>query len=169
VNARQKLLCVVGVGAAAVLVYSLTSSGSTGIGGIVDKVTSTIRGIRDNNPTNLEDSGIQWNGLVGTDGVYLKFDTMANGLRAAALNLRNYWRLHGINTIEGIAQRWSATDQAAYVANLSTWLQVDAQDSLDMEDTGVLAQLLKGMVRQEDGLPAELLVDSQIDAAVLAI
>ena len=135
----------------------------------MDKVASTVRGIRNNNPTNLEDAGIAWQGLIGTDGPYCKFDTMANGIRAAAINLRNYWRLHGLNTVDAIVRRWSSTDQDAYVANMSAWLGVDSQEALDMEDAGVRAHLLQAMTRQEEGAVAELLVDDQITQVVASV
>jgi hypothetical protein len=152
--------------AVAAFVYSRTQSGSDAVGAVVDKIISTIRGIRNNNPTNLEDAGIAWQGMTGTDGPYCVFDTMENGIRAAAINLRNYWRLHGINTVDGIVRRWSATDQDAYVSNVSRWLGVDPQDALDMEDAGVRTQVLQAMTRQEEGLPAELLIDSRIASVV---
>lgn len=147
--------------------YSRTQSGTDAIGGLVDKVASAIRGIRNNNPTNMKDSGIHWQGLVGVDpDGFLIFDTMANGLRAPVINLRNYGRIDGITTVDGVARRWSKTDQDAYSANLAKWLGVDPQESIDLEDRYTLGQLVRGIVRQEDGGAAELLVDSQIDAVV---
>lgn len=166
-----RLWTLLGIAAAAVglWLYSRTSSGTRALGAAVDEIASSIRGIRNNNPTNLEDAGIKWQGMVGTDGPYCVFDTMENGIRAAALNLRNYWRLHGINTVDGIVRRWSATDQDAYVSHVSGWIGVDAQEALDMEDAGVRTQILQAMTRQEEGLPAELLIDSQIAAVVARV
>jgi len=46
---------------------------------------------------------------------------------------------------------------------------VDPQEPLDMEDAGVRTQLLQGMSRQEEGLPAELLIDSKIAAVVARV
>lgn len=156
--------------AAGLWAYSQTQSGSDAVGGLVQKVTSTIRGIRNNNPTNMKDSGIAWQGKVGVDADgFLIFDTMANGLRAPAKNLRNYGRLDGITTVDQVARRWSQTDQDAYSANLSSYLGVDPQESIDLEDYATLAQLVRGIVRQEDGGAALLLVDSQIDSAVYSI
>lgn len=133
----------------------------------MQKITSTIRGIRNNNPTNMKDSGIQWQGMTGVDpDGFLIFDTMANGLRAPAINLRNYGRLDGITTVDGVARRWSKTDQDAYSANLAAFLGVDPHDSIDLEDKGTLTELVRGIIRQEDGGAAELLVDSQVATAV---
>ncbi|HXI52367.1 MAG TPA: structural protein [Candidatus Saccharimonadales bacterium] len=131
------------------------------------KVISSIRGIRNNNPTNMVDSGIRWQGMIGVDPEgFLIFDTMANGLRAPAINLRNYGRLDGITTVDGVARRWSKTDQDAYSANLAAFLGVDPQDNIDLEDKGTLTELVRGIIRQEDGGAAELLVDGQVAAAV---
>lgn len=133
----------------------------------MQNIASTIRGIRNNNPTNMRNSGIHWQGMIGVDPEgFLIFDTMANGLRAPAINLRNYGRLDGITTVDGVARRWSKTDQDAYSANLAAFLGVDPQDGIDLEDKGILTQLVRGIIRQEDGGAAELLVDSQIAPAV---
>jgi hypothetical protein len=169
-NARTYTLLGIAAGAAALWIYSLNSSGATVIGGIVDKVASSIRGIRNNNPTNMKDSGIHWKGMSGVDSDgFLIFGKMSDGLEAPAKNLRNYGRLDGISTVDGVARRWSQTDQDAYSANLSAWLGVDPHDSIDLEDKPTLANLLRGIIRQEDSAAAELVVDSQIDAAVNAI
>jgi len=134
---------------------------------LVSTVTSTIRGIRNNNPTNMVDAGIDWQGRIGADDAgFLVFDTMTNGIRAAAINARNYSRLHGIDTVDGIVRRWSKTDQDAYSANVSAWLGVDPHDSIDLEDPDTLTRLLQGLARQEDGAVGELLVDSQIASVV---
>jgi len=167
----MQLRYIIWVGALAAAVglflYSRTQSGTQAIGGLVGKVISSIRGIRNNNPTNMKDSGIQWQGMTGVDpDGFLIFDTMANGLRAPAINLRNYGRLDGITTVDGVARRWSKTDQDAYSANLAAFLGVDPQDSIDLEDRGTLTELVRGIIRQEDGGAAELLVDSQVASAV---
>lgn len=152
-------------GAIGLYFYSRTDSGTDLVGDVVDKITSTIRGIRNNNPTNMVDAGIPWDGMTGVDANgFCVFATLADGITAAKKNLRSYWRLHGINTVDAIVRRWSATDQDAYVASVAAYLGVDPQDSLDMEDDSVRTQLVRGMSRQEDGAVGELLVDNQIVA-----
>jgi hypothetical protein len=169
-NARTYTLLGITAAALGLWIYSRTSSGSAAIGGIVDKVTSSIRGIRNNNPTNMMDSGIQWDGMTGVDkDGFLIFKDMPSGLRAPAKNLRNYGRLDGISTVDGVARRWSKTDQDAYSANLAAWIGVDPHDSISLEDYATLAALVRGIIRQEDGGAAELLVDGQIDSAVYSI
>jgi len=49
-----------------------------------------VAGIRNNNPGNLMDNGIPWEGLVGRDSEgRCIFKTMAKGIRAAGLDLLN--------------------------------------------------------------------------------
>ena len=161
-NARTGTL--LGILALAVGLWLWSRSGGT-LGGIVSQVVSTIRGIRNNNPTNMVDSGVQWDGMTGVDANgFCVFARMSDGITAAKKNLRSYWRLHGINTVDGIIRRWSATDQDAYVSDVAAWMQVDPQDPLDMEDDGVRTNLVRAMSRQEDGAAGELLVDNQIVA-----
>jgi hypothetical protein len=156
--------------AVAALIYSRTQGGSVIASNIAGSIVSTIRGIRNNNPTNMKYSGIHWQGMIGVDpDGFLIFDTMADGLRAPTINLRNYGRLDGITTVDGVARRWSQTDQDAYSANLAAYIGVDPQDSIDLEDKGTLAQLLRGIIRQEDSRAAEFLVDGQIDAVVASV
>jgi hypothetical protein len=124
---------------------------------------STIRGIRNNNPTNLEDAGIAWNGMTGVDsGGKLIFATMQDGLNAASKNLKNYAVLHGINTVDEAIRRWSATDQDAYVSNVAAFLGVDSQESIDLVDPNTRANMLRAIIRQEDGGAAALLIPDSL-------
>lgn len=70
--------------------------------------TRTPRGIRNNNPGNLR-HGSAWNGrrAVQTDPEFIQFETPEDGLRAMGITLLNYERLHGLNTVRDIANRWA--------------------------------------------------------------
>jgi hypothetical protein len=173
VNGRTLWLLGGLAGAAALFVYSRTDSGSqllaTVIGGTVGTVTSAIRGIRNNNPTNLEDAGIQWDGMTGVDADgYLIFATMVKGLRAASRNLANYQNLHGINTVDGAIRRWSKTDQDAYVANVAAALGVDPHDDIDLTDGSTQLGMLRAMIVQETGAAASLLIPDGVIAEGIA-
>jgi hypothetical protein len=151
------------IAAGAAWVYSRTQSGQSVVPDIVGGIVSTIRGIRNNNPTNMVDAGIQWDGLTGVDANgFLVFGTMEQGLTAASKNLKNYALLHGIDTVDGAIRRWSATDQDAYVSNVAAYLGVDPQDSIDLTDPGTRANLLRGIIRQEDGGAGALLVSDAL-------
>lgn len=63
---------------------------------------STTRGQRNNNPFNIRyNSKNNWLGQTGSDGAFCVFDTMAHGIRAGGILLRNYLK-SGRNTIEKI-------------------------------------------------------------------
>jgi hypothetical protein len=111
------------------------------------------RGLRNNNPGNIKyNANIQWQGQVGEDsGGFVIFDTMTDGVRALALNLYNYGQ-DGLNTVQAIITRWSTTDQAAYVANVSAALGVAPTDTLDMTDTTTITNLVNAIITQENGL-----------------
>lgn len=160
-------------GVAALFVYSRTDSGSqllaSLVGGTVGTVTNAVRGIRNNNPTNLEDAGIRWDGMTGVDADgYLRFATMVAGLRAASKNLANYQNLHGINTVDAAIRRWSKTDQDAYVANVAAALGVDPHEAIDLTDGSTQLGMLRAMIVQENGTAASLLIPDSVIAEAIA-
>jgi len=65
------------------------------------------RGIRNNNPGNIEANAINWNGKVGDDGRFVKFDKMENGVRALTILISNYYYRHGIKTVRGMINRYA--------------------------------------------------------------
>jgi len=68
---------------------------------------SIPRGIRNNNPGNIIETGIKWKGRIGDDGRFVTFDTPLNGIRALFKILRSYHERHGIKTIYGMIQRYA--------------------------------------------------------------
>ncbi|MDR8284944.1 hypothetical protein FPK77_25135, partial [Acinetobacter baumannii] len=61
--------------------------------------SSDARGIRNNNPGNLEASSSNpWVGQTGSDGRFAKFETPEHGIRALGRNLISYQR-QGIDTV----------------------------------------------------------------------
>jgi hypothetical protein len=172
-NTRLYWLLGTLAGVAALFLYSRTDSGSqllaNLVGGTVGTVISKIRGIRNNNPTNLEDAGIQWDGMTGVDSDgYLVFSSMMKGLRAASKNLANYQNIHAINTVDAAIRRWSKTDQDAYVANVAAALGVDPHDSIDLTDGSTQLGMLRAMIVQENGAAASLLIPDSVIAEGIA-
>lgn len=67
----------------------------------------SARGIRNNNPGNLEYSKTNpWVGQTGDDGRFAKFETPEHGIRALGRNLLSYQR-QGIDTVNDIINRWA--------------------------------------------------------------
>jgi len=71
------------------------------------------RGIRNNNPGNIE-WGERWQGLdelrPDRDPRFAQFISPEDGIRALAKTLQTYQKKHGISTIEGIISRLAPTN-----------------------------------------------------------
>lgn len=101
----------------------------------------TAVGVRNNNPGNLKDPGT---------GQFQTFSTPQQGIQAADANLLAYQTKHGINTIQGIVNRWAPqgdgnNDPAAYAAAVSKATGIPAGQSVDLTQPGVRSQILNAM------------------------
>ena len=127
-----------------------------GSGGYV--VYTMTRGLRNNNPLNIEDDGTTaWEGLdsprsdTGPGVRKLRFKQPEYGFRAAARIVRNYVAYDGVlPTVDGIIRRWSKTDQDAYIDKVCRDLGVDPDATLDLNSD--LPALFASMTSQENGL-----------------
>lgn len=119
------------------------------------------RGIRNNNPGNLR-PGANWQGLVGQDGGYLKFDTAENGIRALGKNLLTYFRVHQLDTVRGIIGRWAppagrdpvtgktySQNTASYIDAVARALDVSPDARIDV--LARLDQLVPAIIKHENG------------------
>lgn len=142
-----------------------TASTADALGGAVDTVTESIRnvisgprGIRNNNPGNIKRNAIDWQGALSVDQVnalgwtfdpvFVQFDSAASGVRAIGHILSSY-AARGLNTVAAIISTWSATDQAAYIRNVSAALGVDPTQPIDVRAN--LAPLALAIIQQENG------------------
>jgi len=116
-------------------------------------ISSTVRGIRNNNPGNIRDTkGDTWEGQAGTDGAFAIFSAPEFGLRALAKLLNNYERLHGINTVKGIISRYAPSNEnntAAYIASVSAALGIDPETTFSIEAR--LPELMQAIIKHENG------------------
>lgn len=73
------------------------------------------RGIRNNNPLNIRVSDQGWKGKVNPskDPSFEQFETMAYGIRAAIVLVRNYIKKHHANTPTTIISRWAPPSENA--------------------------------------------------------
>lgn len=156
---------------------STSSDGTTSGGGIVETITqlpekivsiTSDRGFRNNNPGNIIPKGVKYEGLTGVDAQgFGEFSSMTYGIRAIAVTLKTYSSRYGLNTVDGIIRRWSATDQDAYVANVSALLNVDPHESIDVSDPDTLQGLVSGIIRQENGaVLASTVTGEQLNAGI---
>lgn len=120
-------------------------------------------GIRNNNPGNLRPEypdRFKWQGEIGSmsvagKGEYLVFESMEAGARAAARNMINQQRLHGLNTIRGVINKWAPQSDnnptSAYVAAVASNSKFDADAEIDFEDVGNATRVLKAIFKHELG------------------
>lgn len=113
------------------------------------------RGIRNNNPGNIEKSDIQWDGKqAGADARFETFATPEQGIAAMARNLITYQEKHGLETVEGIIARWAPPKEnktGAYVAAVAKEMGVKPADSLNLNDAATLTRLTEAIIRHEQG------------------
>lgn len=140
--------------------YSRTQSGQAAVAYVADAVGNllTPRGIRNNNPGNIERNSIAWQGALTADQVaaagaawdpvYVQFDTPANGVRAIGHVLRAK-QARGLATVDAVVRDYSSTDQAAYVANVAGYLGVDPEQEIDV--AAVLPAFATAIIQQENG------------------
>lgn len=120
-------------------------------------------GIRNNNPGNIK-TGDNWQGMVGNDGTFIIFADMGWGVRAIGTSLVNMIN-KGYNTITLLISEWSATDQAAYIANVAAATTIDPNDQLGT-DPDTIQSLIQAIVNQENGIYAQYVTAADIQAGM---
>ncbi|TFO08155.1 hypothetical protein ELX89_16990 [Escherichia coli] len=128
------------------------------------------RGIRNNNPGNLEYSKTNpWVGQTGDDGRFAKFETPEHGIRALGRNLMSYQR-QGIDTVSEIINRWAPptdkNDTMSYIKAVCEQLGVSADEPLDASNPDTLKSLCKAIIHHEQG--SQPYSDQQLTAGVSA-
>lgn len=131
---------------------------------------SDARGIRNNNPGNLEYSKTNpWVGQTGDDGRFAKFETPEHGIRALGRNLMSYQR-QGIDTVSEIINRWAPptdnNDTTAYIKAVCEQLGVSADEPLDSSNPDTLKALCAAIIHHENG--SQPYSDQQLTSGVSA-
>ncbi|HAP2672854.1 TPA: hypothetical protein P7S55_001492 [Escherichia coli] len=113
------------------------------------------RGIRNNNPGNLEYSKTNpWVGQTGDDGRFAKFETPEHGIRALGRNLLSYQR-QGIDTVSDIINRWAPpadnNNTDAYIQAVCAQLGVSPDQQLDASNPDTLKALCAAIIHHENG------------------
>lgn len=114
------------------------------------------RGERNNNPGNIERTGINWLGMSPEqpDERFLSFVEPKYGIRALAKLLINYAG-KGVDTVSEIISRYapgSENDTASYIAAVSRSIGVDPNVRLDFRaNPELLFALVKAIIKHENG------------------
>lgn len=120
-----------------------------------DGYKSAPRGIRNNNPGNLNfagQSGATKEG--GESGRFAVFESMEHGVAALYRQLQLYFK-RGVNTLSSIVKTYAPASDGnnvdAYVSALSKATGKGANEAIDAGDTTTIARLMKGIVDHENG------------------
>lgn len=111
------------------------------------------RGIRNNNPGNIERTGDQWQGMAAeqTDSRYVAFTEPKYGFRAMTRILRNYQR-RGLTSIRTIISTWAPDFEnhtESYITFVAKALDISPDTDLNLEQS--LPALLKAISAFENG------------------
>lgn len=107
------------------------------------------RKIKRNNPLNIRYSEKnQWQGLIGNDNGFCKFETLGYGLRAAFVLLRNYYR-KGHRSIKQIITRWAPPSEnptASYIEFVCNKMEELGYDDYGVDFENTQIDLLNDMI-----------------------
>jgi hypothetical protein len=131
---------------------ALLPAGLLIFGGV--KAWQMTRGLRNNNPGNIKASdSFKWQGEVGRDGPFVKFDTPVNGIRAMLIIALGYPSRHGVRNLNEFGNIWAPPSDnegaSDYGANLAKRLRVDAETTPFMYGYDAIA-LGKAICRNEN-------------------
>lgn len=120
----------------------------------------TARGLRNNNPLNIR-KGAKWQGLVspGDDREFCQFQSMAYGLRAAILLIRNHCLGYSssrfkFDTVSKLIRVWapaSENDTQSYIQFVCQQLGVNPEEPLRPYDRASMVSLVIAMAKFETG------------------
>lgn len=111
------------------------------------------RGIRNNNPGNIR-HGDKWQGLSAeqTDSEFCVFSQPEYGIRALCRILRTYQRKYGLRDVHSIINRFAPpveNDTESYIKSVCLKLDVTPETLIDLEEKGIMLNLLKAIIRHE--------------------
>lgn len=118
---------------------------------------SAPRGIRNNNPGNIQKTDVQWQGKVdSTDPRYEAFATPEAGIRALALNAQHL-QANGAQSVTDLISKWSPSAEngpkvtQAYIDNVSKSMGVSPTDNINLQDPAQLQAFTQAVINHENG------------------
>lgn len=117
---------------------------------------SLPRGVRNNNPGNIEQSGIQWEGKVNSDDPrFESFSSPEAGIRATALNAISK-QDNGAKSVQDIVSQWSpakengAANTAAYIGAVAQSMGVSPTQPINLRDPQQLTAFTNAIIAHEN-------------------
>ncbi|MGH8032512.1 MAG: structural protein P5 [Luteimonas sp.] len=118
------------------------------------------RGVRNNNPGNIDRSGVAWQGEDRSakarqqEARFCVFTSAEFGFRALAKVLQTYQSKHGLRTVKAIINRWAPPTEnitSAYVREVAKALSVDPDSRIDVTKFDTAFGIAKAISRHENG------------------
>ena len=122
------------------------------------KVSTTPRGIRNNNPLNIR-IGNTWLGEVSenTDKQFEQFVHIKYGLRAGFVLLRRYIKHYKLDTVNEIISRWAPNNEnntAMYINRVCVLTGFEKNTPLKFEQETMM-KLVAAMCKVENGVEVD--------------
>ncbi|WP_445494395.1 lytic transglycosylase catalytic [Photorhabdus sp. SF281] len=111
------------------------------------------RGLRNNNPGNLNFVGQRGATRENGEGRFARFETAFDGLRALSRQLTLY-ASRGLTTVRDIITKYAPpeeNDTEDYIAFLAKRLGVDPNAQLNLQDPQTLTAMMNGIIQRENG------------------
>lgn len=127
------------------------------------------RGIRNNNPGNIDRNNTQWLGMAPeqTDDRFIVFSEMKYGCRALLKLLSNYINKFKCDTVEKIISRYAPSNEnctSAYIQFVMNKLGVLGNTKLKA-DKATLIKLSKAIADYENGKDARVITEDDWEEA----
>lgn len=118
------------------------------------------RGIRMNNPGNIDRNGTAWKGMstMQDDPRFCRFDEPRWGIRAMVRTIYTYFEKYHVSTIRGIISRWappSENNTESYIQHVSELSGIGPDDHIELPDDELMVNICKGITRHENGTPSD--------------
>lgn len=118
-------------------------------------MTNLPRGIRNNNPGNIEYSPRnQWQGQIGSDGRFAVFSAPEYGIRSIARVLLTYQRKYRLTSIQAMINRYAPPHEnhtRNYINRVCASLGVKPNDPVSVQDPVVTRALIRAITAVENG------------------
>lgn len=119
---------------------------------------SVARGIRNNNPGNIDYNPTNnWQGQLAVDKTieprFCRFDSPENGIRALGKLLQTYQSKYGLSTVEAIINRWAPSTEnntKAYVRSVEQSIGSIPGATITLKDPRTLGLFIKAIIRHEN-------------------
>lgn len=133
----------------------------------------SIRGIRNNNPGNIERSSSAWKGKIpysqSKDSRFEQFTHIEYGIRALFILMKNYRKKYGLDTPAKIINRYAPSHENptnAYATYIAQRLGISVNDSIPNNES-TQKKLVRAIIEFECGVSPSFISDEVLNRAYL--